>query len=111
MNQILNLRPQSQAQVATLIEQFRNQGRLPGISAFVCVNDQSFYACSGFSNMQLGTHLREDALFDLGCVQKFFASVATVALAASGRLNLDLAVSSYLPQLRGTCADQFSVRH
>ena len=53
----------------------------------------------GMANLETGTPITPDSIFDIGSVSKQFTAMAVVLLAQDGRLSLDDDVRKYLPEL------------
>ena len=76
------------------------KGRLPGAVAVVARKGRiAYFEAAGFRDKGAGTPLRKDDIFRIYSMTKPFTSVAIMMLRDEGKLDLNDAVSKYLPQL------------
>lgn len=108
---VAELKPENQQQVQTFIEDVLRRSGLPGISVAMDVNGATLEAAAGVSDMQLRHPMSSEMRFELGCINKFLTSLIALDCASNGLLDLDRAVSSYLPDLAGANGDRIRVRH
>ncbi|GGB76387.1 beta-lactamase [Knoellia flava TL1] len=55
--------------------------------------------------------MRRDTIFDLASVSKLFTSIAVVQLIEEGRVELEAAVASYLPEFAAAGKESVTIRH
>jgi CubicO group peptidase (beta-lactamase class C family) len=66
------------------------------IGASLAINDQAYFY--GYSNKELFTEVTEKTEFGIGSITKTFISVVLLKLEANGKLNINDAITKYLPQ-------------
>jgi len=87
---------------------------VPGVVVGVLRDGKTDIRAWGVANLNTGDPLRSDALFRVASISKVFTATLAMTLVDEGRLDLDAAVASYLPNLRLTTAnlqDRVTVRH
>jgi CubicO group peptidase (beta-lactamase class C family) len=90
--------------------------RIVGLTALVAKNGEIIYRrTAGWNDREAKEILREYDLFRLASLTKLIVSTAALALVDEGKLNLDDAVTEYLPDFRPKLADgrepTITVRH
>lgn len=84
-------------------------GACPGIAVAIGRRGKALFVKDyGFANLETGTPVDSRSVFRIASLTKQFTAVAALKLAASGALNLDEAVQTYLPAFAS--AERFSVR-
>lgn len=72
----------------------------PGCAIGVARNGQTLLARGyGLANLETGSPITAQTIFESGSVAKQFTATATLLLAADGKLNLDDPVRKYVPEL------------
>lgn len=78
--------------------QLAEQGRLPGLSAALIVEDElRWIGACGQADLERGVAMTPDTLINIGSVSKTFTNAAVLQLWEQGRIDLDTDVSEYLP--------------
>jgi CubicO group peptidase (beta-lactamase class C family) len=89
---------ESKAAIIEKLERAVQRGDAPGVVALVVDRDGAlFEAAAGKADMQRGTPMRADAIFNIASMTKPVTSVAIMQLHEQGKLKLDDPVSKYLP--------------
>ena len=85
--------------------------RIPGV-AFAVVDHGRVVAkrTYGFANLETGTRVRSDSVFEVASVTKPFTATAVMALAEEGKLNLDNPISKFIDGTPATWKS-ITVRH
>src|SRR5713101_2618714 len=85
--------------------------RIPGV-AFAVVDHGRVVAkrTYGFANLETGTRVRSDSVFEVASVTKPFTATAVIALAEEGKLNLDDPISKFIDGTPATWKS-ITVRH
>ena len=82
------------------LEQLRSNAGIPGISVSIAFADgSSWQGTAGLADVASGRHVTADTVFPVASVSKTFTAALILALAADGRLGLDVPVVLYLPTL------------
>jgi CubicO group peptidase (beta-lactamase class C family) len=85
---------------------------IPGIAAAVAVQGHEVVAAVGTASATTPQALSAEARFSIGCITKFLISAMCIELVRNGRLDLDVPLAEYLPDLRGTLRGRRqTVRH
>jgi len=77
-------------------------GGAPGAAIALSQKGERAFAAAGTASSTLSVPLTPQSRLQLGCITKLMTAMVALELAAQGRLDLDAALSSYLPELQGT---------
>ncbi|GGH21894.1 serine hydrolase [Paenibacillus segetis] len=81
-----------------ILPQFLQDELSPGLAVGVVYDHQMIYAKGfGVKNVQTGEAIDEHTLFHMASVSKTFVVTGIMQLVEEGKINLDTAVSNYLP--------------
>jgi CubicO group peptidase (beta-lactamase class C family) len=102
--------PQSE-QLAALLREVVGQTGVPGISVALSLSGQHLWASAGQTGA--GTaDMSGSSRFQLGCITKLLTSILTLELADERKLELDVPVAEYLPELATSqMAKRITLRH
>lgn len=73
---------------------------VPGASLAVFAKGRLIEAAAGITNLNTGISANADTLFQIGSITKLYTTVLILQLVESGQIDLDVAVRTYLPELR-----------
>lgn len=73
---------------------------VPAASAAVLHSGSLAQAAAGCLNLSTGVEATPDSLFQIGSISKAYNATAVMQLVDEGRLDLDLPISTYLPDFR-----------
>lgn len=65
----------------------------------------------GMANMASGRAMRPDSPFQIGSVSKWITALAVLRLADQGKLELDVPIGAYLPEMPAHSATTVTLRH
>lgn len=106
----------TEAIFATLGERLaagRESSGVPGCVAAVYHRGRIYEAAAGVLDFETQTPVSVDSIFQIGSITKSFTATLAMMLVAEGRLELDTAITRYLPDFRlsvpGT-ADRITIR-
>lgn len=72
----------------------------PGAAVIVLRNNEVVYSAEyGIANLEYGIPLSDSSIFDIASISKQFCAMAALLLEADGRLDLDVDVRRYVPEL------------
>ena len=78
----------------------RNHDRLPGVAVVVRKNQQIVHLnCYGYANLETGTKITPDTIFNLGSLSKQFTALAVLELVLKNRLDLNHHLSKFFKGL------------
>ncbi|MBQ4822841.1 serine hydrolase [Aquimarina sp. MMG016] len=70
----------------------------PGAAVIVAKKGEIIYhKAFGLSNMELGTPMKSDNVFEIGSITKQFTSVAILMLLEQGKLNIEDEITKFIP--------------
>lgn len=72
--------------------------KVPGAVMYISGPQETWIGASGFSNLKSKTSMKPNDRFGLASSSKTFVAVAVLQLVEQGQLDLDKAISNYLPQ-------------
>nr|WP_295871860.1 cyclic peptide export ABC transporter [uncultured Chitinophaga sp.] len=84
---------QAEREVKTLMK----AGGIPGLSMVIIDSGRQIIKTYGYADIQHGTKVGENTLFQLGSCSKAFTALAAMKLIASGQINPDTAITAYIP--------------
>ncbi|MCJ8280452.1 MAG: beta-lactamase family protein [Rivularia sp. ALOHA_DT_140] len=87
--------------------------KVPGAVMYISGPQETWIGASGFSNLKSKTSMKPNDQFGLASTSKTFVAVAVLQLVEQGKLNLDKAISNYLPQKISTnipYSDEITIR-
>ena len=75
-------------------------GSYPGLAVVIERDGEVIYAATrGYADLENAVQVTRDTVFPIGSITKTFTALATLQLAAAGKLSLDAPVGSLLPAL------------
>ncbi|MGI9206319.1 MAG: serine hydrolase domain-containing protein [Woeseiaceae bacterium] len=84
----------SAADMQSIVDQFRVDQQIPGVSVVVTQEDDVLFAGgSGFADLETDRPMTPDTILYAGSLSKIYTGVLTLNLAAKGRLELDAPVA------------------
>lgn len=85
-------------QIEKHTRELMEEGDIPGLSLVVITGDSPIYIKGfGFADKENKIPVTEETLFELGSCSKAFTALAAIQMENRGLINLDNAVSDYLP--------------
>lgn len=72
--------------------------KVPGAVVYISGPQETWIGASGFSNLESKIPMKPNDQFGLASVSKTYVAVAVLQLVEQGKLNLDKAISNYLPE-------------
>lgn len=89
-----------------VIDRALAEERIVGANLLVAIDGEIAYArAAGYRDREAGVAMAPKTIFRLASVTKPFVSVAALALAETGKLDLDAPVTRYLPEFRPALPD------
>ena len=83
---------------SAVIQQMQQQ-RIPGVAVAVVLNGKIIKAKGyGLANVELGTAVIPETIFEAGSITKQFVATAIMQLAEEGKLRLDDSIAKYFPE-------------
>ena len=108
-NKILNAETIEKLQTAA--DKIMMNKQTPGIMAYISVEGEGeLYITRGVSNLVTSEPMNVNAYFRIGSITKTFTSEAVLILADEDRIDLDISISSYLPDLKIPSGDKITIR-
>lgn len=90
------------AQVDSVVEEYRAEHRVPGMSiAVVRARDTLVFGGFGYANLEDGARATAATVYRIGSITKQFTAAAVLRLVEQGRIGLDLPVQRYMPTFIG----------
>lgn len=97
------------AAIDAAVQEALDAGACPGIAVAIGRGGAPLFVRDyGMANLETGTAVDSRSIFRIASLTKQFAAVAAVKLASLGKLDLDDAVSNYLPDFDSV--ERFSIR-
>ncbi|WP_228551160.1 serine hydrolase domain-containing protein [Sporosarcina cascadiensis] len=92
----------SESEFSTLEDQLEmymkeHEAEIAGLAAIVLDQDAVIYKMKGYSNREEQIPVTENTVFEWGSVSKILIWISVLQLAESGKLDLETAVETYLP--------------
>lgn len=87
-------------QLQSILAEQAGQLGVPGAAAGFCHGGHITYACHGITSTENPQPVDTHTLFQAGSIGKTFTATALARLEEQGRVDLDLPVRRYLPELR-----------
>ena len=81
-----------------IIERYRREDSVPGVSLAVRVGDEVVECASGVLNLSTGVEVTPDSLFQIGSITKTFTATLVMQLVDEGLVDLDQPVRTYVPE-------------
>jgi CubicO group peptidase (beta-lactamase class C family) len=75
---------------------------IPGVAVGVLYEGETYTAGFGVTNVEHPLDVSEDTLFQVGSISKTFTCTAVMRLVEAGKLDLDAAVRTYIPDFKVT---------
>lgn len=86
-------------EVDSAVRQQMQQQRIPGVGVAVVLNGKIIKAKGyGLANVELGTPVSPDTIFEAGSITKQFVAAVIMKLAEEGKLRLDDSIAKYFPE-------------
>lgn len=73
--------------------------------------DQPVIRAFGMANLETGRAMHPDSPFQIGSVSKWITALAVLRLADQGKLELDVPIGAYLPEMPAHSATTVTLRH
>ena len=86
------------ADLKEILERYRREDHVPGVSLAVRVGDEVVECTSGVLNLDTGVEATADSLFQIGSVTKTFTATLVMQLVDEGLVDLDQPVRTYVPE-------------
>jgi CubicO group peptidase (beta-lactamase class C family) len=96
MSTLRDVRTWLAEQLPALIEKYD----VPGAAVAVLAGGEVVDAAAGVLNKATGVEATADSLFQIGSVTKLWTSTLVLQLVDEGKVDLDVPVRTYLPELR-----------
>lgn len=94
----MDVSPAFQARLDSVLEQHASKHGTPGIALALTDRMGSLYTVfRGCANLDSGTPVTPDALFEIGSISKSFTAIAILQLCETGRLDLHASAADALP--------------
>ena len=87
---------------------------IPGVAVGVLAGDQELAAGFGVTSVENPLPVTPDTLFQIGSITKTFVATAVMRLVENGKLDLDMPIRTWLPDLRlfdDGVAQRVTLRH
>ena len=97
-----------QEQLQELVDQWRVEANIPGVSVGIVHGDKDIVVTSGIESVETQLPVTDKTMFMIGSTTKVFAATAAMALVEDGLLDLDTPLVEYVPEL--TFADEEATR-
>jgi len=97
-----------QEQLQELVDQWRVEANIPGVSVGIVHGDKDIVVTSGIESVETQLPVTDKTMFMIGSTTKVFAATAAMALVEDGLLDLDTPLVEYVPEL--TFADETATR-
>lgn len=79
---------------------FKRKERVPGVAVAVRSNKKIVHInCYGYANLETGTKIKPDTVFDLGSLSKQFTAAAIYNLVIHKQLDINEPLSNFFPEL------------
>src|SRR5215213_7639296 len=101
-------------QVRETIESEMSRWSVPGLAIGILDGDAVETAAFGIENINTGTAVKPETLFQIGSISKIFTTTLIMTLVDEGVLDLDRPVVHYLPELKladATARATITLRH
>jgi CubicO group peptidase (beta-lactamase class C family) len=87
------------SEVDSAVRQQMQQQRIPGVGVAVVLNGKIIKAKGyGLANVELGTPVSPETIFEAGSITKQFVAAAIMKLAEEGKISLDDSIAKYFPE-------------
>lgn len=90
------------SEIQHLLAEVVRLGGAPGAAVALSHEGTRAFAAAGTAHSTLQIPLTSQSRLQLGCIAKLMTAMVALELAAQGRIDLDGALSSYLPELDGS---------
>lgn len=87
------------AQVRRTVTRLLKKYQIPGAAVALYVHDRSYLLHFGYANRQQKKPITPETVFELGSVSKIFTCLLVAQEVLRGRMDLDGAISDYVPAL------------
>lgn len=101
--------PELEAAVTSAVTPVMAEHGIPGLAVGLLVDGQRHYFNFGLASKETGTPVTAETLFEIGSVSKVYTATLVGYAVASGKLQLDAPISTYVSELRGSAFDGISV--
>ena len=102
------------ATARALVEEKQAEDAIPGVALGILSGDEEARAGFGVTSVENPLPVTAETLFQVGSITKTFLGTLVMRLAQQGKLDLDVPVRTYVPQLRLRSADataRVTLRH
>jgi len=102
------------AELCGLIEREAPRLHIPGVALGILHGGETYTSGFGVTNVEHPLPVNEDTLFQIGSTTKTVTATAAMRLVEQGRLDLNVPVRTYIPELRlqdGDAAAHVTMRH
>lgn len=86
--------------IQTALDKLARQHKVPGASLGVMSEDETVELVTGVANVNTGTSVTNDTMFQIGSNTKVFTATLVMLLVDQGKVDLDAPVRKYLPELK-----------
>jgi CubicO group peptidase (beta-lactamase class C family) len=80
---------------------------IAGAQIALSVGDDLVFASAGTANVDLGTQVTDDTVFQIGSTTKLYTAVLVLQLADRGLIDIDTPVEHYLPGVKLAAGDEW----
>jgi CubicO group peptidase (beta-lactamase class C family) len=92
--------PNNQAELQAAVSGAMSELEIPGVALGVVEGGRSWTWAGGVTSLEHPLAVTEDTIFQVGSISKTFVATSAAVLMDQGRLDLDVPVRSYVPELR-----------
>lgn len=82
------------------LQELIGEHEVPGASAAILHGDRIVEAAAGITNLNTGVAVTTDTIFQIGSTTKVYTATLVMQLVDDGRLELDVPITRYLPEVR-----------
>src|ERR1051325_7180076 len=97
------LAPERAARIASLLQRYTDEGRIPGAVALVLRDGRPVYEKAfGWSDKEAGRKMTTNTIFRIASQTKAITSTAVLTLVEEGKIAIDEPVWHFIPTFRNT---------
>ncbi len=96
------------------VHEQREVWKVPGVAIGIFDNGDVEFAGFGITNIETGQPVAPETLFQIGSISKIFTTTLAMTLVDEGRLDLDMPIVTYVPELPladATVRERITARH
>jgi CubicO group peptidase (beta-lactamase class C family) len=86
--------------LSDFVEATAKNFNIPGVAVGVWASGKELYTCHGVTSIDNPLPVDQDTLYTLGSISKTYTATALMHLVAEGRVELEVPVRQYVPELR-----------